>query len=99
MMKGKFERVRAIPATQTIGTGVRVPRVSLAAMAQKLELLTRFMPMPLTEVKMHPDDYAELKRTVPAADGSPAGFSGVRIVVDPEAPRLPRKSFSSRERT
>jgi hypothetical protein len=52
---------------------------------------------PPTEYRLHPDDYEALKaqtknqRPYPAG-AEPNGLFGLRIVLDPDAPRLPRVS-------
>lgn len=57
---------------------------------QATAALLRNGPKPVTEIKMHPDDYAELLLLVPTTLGTPTGFFGIRIIADVDAPRLPR---------
>lgn len=54
--------------------------------------------LPPKEYRLHPDDYAELRRSCltrltsyPNEDALPPSFSGVPLVIDETAPRLPRK--------
>lgn len=56
----------------------------------------KHMNAPPKEIKLHPDDYEELKQLVDVhlsypARGMPNSFDGVNIVIDSTAKRLPRK--------
>lgn len=51
---------------------------------------------PLSQFKIHPDDYMELKRQASPSlphpmPGVPDSFYGMKIVVDASAERLPRR--------
>lgn len=65
---------------------------SMLAAVKKAEEIGR----PATEYRMHPDDYEALKaqtkdqRFYPA-DRQPDSVFGLRIVLDVDAPRLPRR--------
>lgn len=60
------------------------------------EHLARF-GRPMRELRIHPDDYEELRReALPflahSASGAADSFSGVRLLQDETAERLPRKA-------
>jgi len=55
----------------------------------------RQVAAPLTEIRIHPDDYRELKASCagPYLSSFESGtkFDGIRLIVDASADRLPRK--------
>jgi hypothetical protein len=78
--------------TQT--NGVAQPTPSLDNMLVAMVAARAVQPLP-REYRMHPDDYAELKRSESLKVRTPLEwktFGGLDIVLDPQAPRLPRKS-------
>ncbi len=84
---------------QTNGTGNGLPP-NINDMLNAVELLKNMSPTPPVEFKLHPDDYAELNRQAEPdlthpMPGVPDCFSGLRIVVDATAERLPRKTPSN----
>lgn len=64
------------------------------AMLEALET-ARCVNAPLTEIRMHPDDYMELKAScsAPCLSAFEGGtkFNGIRLIQDYKADRLPRK--------
>jgi hypothetical protein len=65
----------------------------LENMRRVSDLMKLMGPPPASEFKVHPADMDELllRFTAPQiGDGLYPAFTGVRIVVDPGAPRLPR---------
>lgn len=48
------------------------------------------MPSPGTEIRMHPDDYNDLRQFRHEAPDAPM-FWGARVVIDESAPRLPKR--------
>lgn len=65
---------------------------SMLAALKKAEEIGR----PATEYRIHPDDYEALKEQTKdqrgyLADWRPDSIFGLRIVLDADAPRLPRK--------
>jgi hypothetical protein len=84
---------------QTNGTGNGLPP-NINDMWNAVQRLKNMSPTPPCEFKLHPDDYAELKRQAAPylqhpMPGVPDSFSGLRIVVDATAERLPRKTPSN----
>lgn len=69
----------------------------ITRMRQAMEAAKQLGPAPLRKIKIHPDDFDELKREclkLPKypQDGELANtFLGVDLVLDEEAPRLPRR--------
>lgn len=76
----------------------RLPIIS--DMLKAIERIKAEGPMPPNEIKLHPDDYAELRRQIKPSlryqmDRSISVFSGVNIAIDLSAERLPRKMNSN----
>jgi len=70
------------------------PQEIINAMLKALETV-RCVNAPLTEIRMHPDDYRELKASCSAPylasfEGG-TKFDGIRLIQDDKADRLPRK--------
>ena len=84
---------------QTNGTGDGMPP-NINDMWNAVQRLKDMSPVPPKEFKLHPDDYAELKRQAEPyllhpMPGVPDRFAGLKIVVDATAERLPRKTPSN----
>ncbi len=67
-----------------------VPPLSVAQIADIARTLDAMCPVPPREYRIHPDDWDEVRRTIaPAPIGhQPSSFTGLRIVLDVDAPRL-----------
>ena len=79
----------------TNGTGNGMPP-NINDMLNALERFKTYCHRPPEDFKIHPDDYKELRRQAAPylkhqMPGVPDSFSGVRIVIDATAERLPRK--------
>ncbi len=81
--------------TQTNGTAQKMP--TLDAMIETVKRIEREIGRPVTEYKIHPDDYDALRRQLEpgmwaaAAPYRPPEIFGLRIVLDFSAERLPTK--------
>lgn len=69
----------------------------ITRMRAAIEAAERLGPPPLSRVRIHPDDFEELKRECMQMPTYPAGeianrFLGVDLVIDDKAPRLPPRS-------
>lgn len=82
---------------QTNGTGRTIPP-NINDMWNAVDQLWNTCPYPPPkEFKIHPDDYEELKRQAAPylphpMPGVPDSWSGLKIVIDAKAERLPRKN-------
>lgn len=80
---------------QTNGTGKGLP-LRTSDMVSAIEQFKGEHRVPPRELKLHPDDYHELKRQIDPYLKYPVPanittFSGMKIIIDATAERLPRK--------
>jgi hypothetical protein len=66
--------------------------LTLDRLQETKRLLDSWVPFRGEPFKIHPDDWEELKAQAPTvARNTMNAWMGVPIIVDPDAPRLPRK--------
>lgn len=70
-----------------------IDKVRIAKAAMALNVHDEGFRAVATELRLHPDDYAELLREVRtiARPWNMPPLAGIPVVVDVDAPRLPRK--------
>lgn len=76
--------------------GIAQPAPTLDAMIEAVIELAKISRFPVTEYRLHPDDWDALRKSAKPHMVSSAGptlneFCGLKIILDWDAERLPRK--------